>query len=75
MATDNGEHILDDLILLGYTIDVSDDGRITATNDVHTVHGKAEHGAIAWSDRSVIFHIAEQAYIARLRKRVASGQA
>lgn len=75
MATDNGEHILDDLLVLGYAIEVSDDGKITATKDTHTVHGKAEHGAIAWSDRSVIFHIAEQAYIARLRQHIASGRA
>jgi hypothetical protein len=73
MATDNGEHVLDDLILLGYVIDVADDGKITATKGAHTVHGKAEHGAIAWSDRSAIFHIAEQAYIARLREHIASG--
>lgn len=32
MVSDTGEHVLDDLILLGYAIDISGDGAITATN-------------------------------------------
>lgn len=73
MATENGEHVLDDLLLLGYSIELTDDGIITATKGPQIVHGKAEHGAIAWSDRSVVYHLAEQAYIARLRERIAAG--
>ena len=72
MATDNGERVLDDLIALGYAIDMTDDGTITATKDGQTLHGKAEHGAIAWSDRSKVYSITEQAYIARLRRRIAA---
>jgi hypothetical protein len=70
MVTDSGEHVLDALIVLGYAIEIADDGTITATNGKQTVTGKAEHGAIEWKDRSQTYHLLEQAYIAKLRKRV-----
>lgn len=74
MATQTGEHVLDALVALGYQIEITDDGYITATNGEQTVSGRAEHGAIEWADRSQIFHITEQAYIVTLRKRVARSQ-
>lgn len=49
-----GEQVLDALLLLGYRVKISDDGAITATYGMQTVRGKAEHGAIEWSDRSAI---------------------
>jgi hypothetical protein len=70
MATDNGERVLDDLIALGYFIDMTDDGKITATKDGQTLYGKAEHGAVEWADRSKVYAVTEQAYIARLRRRI-----
>lgn len=72
MANDNGERVLDDLIALGYVIDMTDDGKITATKDGQTLYGKAEHGAIEWADRSQVYAITEQAYIAQLRRRIAA---
>lgn len=74
MTNQTGEHVLDALVALSYQIEISDDGRITATNGEQTVTGKAEHGAIEWTDRSQIFRIIEQAYIVRLRRRVAQSQ-
>lgn len=74
MTNQTGEHVLDALVALGYQIEITDDGHITATNGERIVTGKAEHGAIEWADRSQIFHITEQAYIVRLRKRVAQSQ-
>jgi hypothetical protein len=74
MASDNGERVLDDLMVLGYAIEMAEDGKITATKETQTLHGKAEHGAIEWYDRSMVYHITEQAYIARLRRRIAVGQ-
>jgi hypothetical protein len=73
MATDNGEHVLDDLMTLGYAIELDDDGSITATKDGQTLHGKAQHGAIEWRDRSLVYHITERAYIERLRQRIDGG--
>jgi hypothetical protein len=74
MASDNGERVLDDLIALGYSIEMAADGKNTPNKDTQTHHGKAEHGAIEWYDRSMVYHITEQAYIARLRRRIAVGQ-
>jgi hypothetical protein len=73
MDSYKGERVLDDLILLGYAIDISDDGAITATNGTQRLHGKAIHGAIVWSDRTMVYHVTEQAYIIRLRARIVAG--
>ncbi len=71
MVTNNGEHVLDALLTLGYDVEITDEGKITATHGTDTLNGKAEHGAIEWSNRPMTFRIIEQAYIARLRKRIA----
>ena len=76
MATDNGERVLDDLIMLGYEIELADNGALTATKEAQqTLHGKAQHGGIEWTDRSLIYHVTEQAYIERVRRRIAAGRA
>lgn len=74
LNTATGEQALDALLLLGYSVDIADDGTITATDGKQTVHGKAEHGAIEWNDRSAIFRVTEQAYIAKLRKHIGAFQ-
>jgi hypothetical protein len=70
MPTPNGEHILDALLSLGYEVEITDEGTITATKGTQTVQGKAEHGAIEWTDRSLTHRVLEQAYIVKLRKRI-----
>jgi hypothetical protein len=62
--------VLDALLLLGYSVEIADDGTITATSGAETLHGKAAMGTIGWSDRSAVYRIREQAYLARLRARV-----
>ena len=74
MLTNTGEHVLDALLVLGYSIEIADDGTITATDGKQTIHGKAEHGTIEWSERSSIHRVLEQAYIAKLRKRISVSQ-
>lgn len=74
MLTTTGEQVLDALLVLGYSVEIADDGKITATDGKHTLHGKAEHGAIEWSDRSLTYRVLEQAYIAKLRKRISESQ-
>lgn len=74
MLTTTGEQVLDALLVLGYSVKIADDGKITATDGKQTLHGKAEHGAIEWSDRSLTYRVLEQAYIAKLRKRISESQ-
>jgi hypothetical protein len=75
MAADNGERVLDDLLVLGFVIELADDGKITATDATQTLHGKAQHGSIEWYDRAQVYAMTEQAYIAKLRQRIAAGRA
>jgi hypothetical protein len=74
MLTNAGEQVLDALLVLGYSVEIADDGKITATDGKQTIHGKAEHGAIEWSDRSATYRVLEQAYIAKLRNRIRESQ-
>ena len=74
MLTNTGEQVLDALLVLGYSVEIADDGKITATDGRQTIHGKAEHGAIEWSDRSATYGVLEQAYIAKLRNRIREAQ-
>jgi len=66
------EQVLDALLTLGYAVEIADDGTITATNCAQTLRGKAEHGAIEWADRSQTYHVIQQAYIVKLRQRIAA---
>jgi hypothetical protein len=70
MATIEGEEVLDALLVLGYTVEIADDGAIIATNGHETLRGKAAIGTIGWPDRSSIRRMLERAYIVRLRKHV-----
>lgn len=74
MATNEGEQVLDALLLLGYSVDISDEGKITATKGTETVRGNVETGTIVWSDRSLNYQVLRQAYITRLRLRVQTSQ-
>ncbi len=74
MATNEGEQVLDALLLLGYSIEISDEGKVIATKGPDVLHGSAESGTIVWSDRSLIYQVLRQANIARLRLRVEAAQ-
>ena len=74
MATNEGEQVLDALLLLGYSVDISDEGTITATKGTETLRGNVETGTIVWSDRSQNYQVLRQAHIARLRLRVQASQ-
>lgn len=75
LATNEGEQVFDALLLLGYTIEINDAGSVTATKGTDVLHGNAESGTIVWSDRSLIYQVLRDAYIARLRLRVQAAQA
>jgi len=74
MPANTGENVLDALLILGFHIEIDDDGTITATHQSQVLLGKAEHGSITWADRSQTFKVLEQAYIAKLRKRISDAQ-
>jgi len=74
MPGNTGENVLDALLILGFHVEIDDEGRITATKHTQVLHGKAEHGAIEWADRSQTYQVLEQAYITRLRKRINDAQ-
>ena len=70
MLTNTGEQVFDALLFLGFDVDIADDGTITAKKGMQTLRGKAQHGTIEWSDRSLTYQVIEQAYIAKLRQRI-----
>jgi len=70
MVTNTGEQVLDALLVLGYAVEIADDGKITATDGKQTLNGKAEQGTIEWNDRSSTYKVLQQAYIVTLRKRI-----
>jgi hypothetical protein len=74
MATNEGEQVFDALLLFDYSIEISDEGKVTASKGPDVLHGNAESGTIVWSDRSLIYQVLRQAYIARLRLRVEAAQ-
>jgi hypothetical protein len=74
MPINEGEEVLDALLLLGYSVEIADDGTITATKGADTLRGKAAMGTIEWPDRSAVHRVREQAYLARLRARVQAGR-
>lgn len=74
MATNTGEQVFDALLVLDYTIDITDDGKITATNGKHTLQGKIENGTIDWDAQAPVYHVLRQAYIAKLRKQISASR-
>jgi hypothetical protein len=75
MPINDGEDVLDALLLLGFSVEIADDGTITATKGAETLRGQAALGTIEWADRSAVYRIRERAYLARLRARVQAGHA
>lgn len=70
MIITTSEQVLDALLFLGFDLEIADDGTFTAVKGAQTLRGKAQHGTIEWTDRSLTDHVIEQAYIAKLRQRV-----
>ena len=74
MMSNKGEQVLEALLELGYTVDITDEGKIMATDGEHTLHGKAEHESIEWESGYPTYHVLEQAYILKLRSRIRQHQ-
>jgi hypothetical protein len=59
MPINDGEEVVDALLLLGYSVEIADDGTITAPKGAETLRGKAALGTIEWADRSAVDRICE----------------
>jgi hypothetical protein len=70
MAANTGEQVFEALLMLGYHVEIAENGAITATKDGQMMRGKAEHGTIEWSDSSQVYQVMQLAYVARLRARI-----
>jgi hypothetical protein len=74
MTNMESEAALDALLLLGYAVEISDSGAITARLGSDVIEGQATAGTIEWRDRSAMFRVRERAYIVKLRARVHAAQ-
>jgi hypothetical protein len=69
-----GEAVLDALLLLGYSVEISDSGAITATLGDEVIQGQTTAASIEWRNPSAMYRVRERAYIAQLRARVRDAQ-
>jgi hypothetical protein len=74
MTMDEGEAMFDALLLLGYRVEISDSGAITATLDDEVIQGQTTATSIEWRNPSVMYHVRERAHIMQLRARVRDAQ-
>jgi len=68
-SKDEGLQVLDDLLVLGYHIEISDEGVIIATESDggEPIEGRTDSGHIEWTNRSRVFKVRQRAYIVHLR--------
>ena len=74
MTANEGEAVLDALLLLGYSVEISDSGAITATLGDEIIFGQTTATSIEWRNPSAMYRVRERAYIAQLRARVRDAQ-
>jgi hypothetical protein len=74
MVANEGEAVLDALLLLGYSVEISESGAITATLGDAVIHGQTTANTIKWGNPSAMYRVRERAYIVRLRARVHEAQ-
>jgi len=74
MTANEGEAVLDALLLLGYSVEISDSGAITATLGDEVIYGQTTATSIEWRNPSAMYRVRERAYIAQLRARVRDAQ-
>jgi len=74
MTANEGEAVLDALLLLGYSVEISDSGAISATLGDEVIHGQTTATSIEWRNPSAMYRVRERAYILRLRERVRDAQ-
>jgi len=70
MTANEGEAVLDSLLLLGYSVEISDSGAIIATLGDEVIHGQTTATSIEWRNPSAMYRVRERAHIMQLRARV-----
>jgi hypothetical protein len=74
MTANEAEATFDALLMLGYCVEISDSGEITATLGDEVIHGQTTATSIEWRNPSAMYRVREQAYIMQLRARVHDAQ-
>jgi hypothetical protein len=74
MTANEGEAVLDALLLLGYSVAIGDSGAITATLGDEVIQGQTTANTIEWRNPSAMYRVRERAYILLLRARVRDAQ-
>jgi hypothetical protein len=74
MGSNEGEAGLDALLLLGYSVEISESGMITATLGDEVIHGQTTANTIEWRNPSGMYQVRQRAYIVRLRARIHEAQ-
>ena len=74
MQVNEGEATLDALLLLGYSVEIGDNGEITATLGDEVIQGHTTATSIEWRNPSAMYRVRERAYIVQLRARVRDAQ-
>jgi hypothetical protein len=75
MPANEGEAVLDALLVLGYSVEIGDSGAITATLGDEVMHGQTTATSIEWRNPSAMYRVRERAYIVQLRTRLRDAQA
>jgi|SRR5690348_14058465 hypothetical protein len=74
MTANEGDAMLDALLVLGYSVEIGDSGMITATLGDEVIHGQTTATSIEWRNPSAMYRVRERAYIMQLRARVHDAQ-
>ena len=74
MTANEGEAMFDALLVLGYSVEISDSGAVTATLGDEVIQGQTTATSIEWRNPSVMYRVRERAYIMQLRARVRDAQ-
>jgi hypothetical protein len=74
MKANEGEAMLDALLVLGYSVEIGDSGMITATLGDEVIQGQTTSTSIEWRNPSAMYRVRERAYILLLRERIQQAQ-
>ena len=74
MTANEGDAMFDALLLLGYSVAISDSGEITATLGDEVIQGQTTATAIEWRNPSALYHVRVRANIGQLRARAHEAQ-
>ena len=75
MPANEGEAVLDALLLLGYRVEIGDSRAISAILGDEVMQSQTTATSIEWRNPSAMYRVRERAYIVQLRARLRDAQA